>query len=172
MIELKDIYPKVGIKLAMQDFDFATPKEKKQLVDKNIKTYLIEKINEINETETFEDTENAISVEELVTKLGELIPANSHFDTLRHLTHFILNIAGEMQNHSIVWYSESEPEFIDNPQVEFGISGKWESLITHEKYSYVQTFHQVYGVFKEVFMTKNKATQLTKRTQQLLDSNK
>ena len=172
MIELKDIYSKVGIKLAMQDFDLATPEEKKQLVDTNIKTYLIEKISEINETATFEDPENAISVEELVTKLGELIPTNSHFDTLRHLTHFILNIAGEMQMHSIVWYSETEADFIDNPLVEFGINGKWESLITHEKHSYVETFHQVYGVFREVFMTKNNPKQPTMRIKQILEKNK
>lgn len=172
MIELRDIYSKVGIKLAMQDFDHATRDEQKQLVDKDLKTYLIEKISEICKTPTFEDPENVISVEELVTQLGELIPTDRHFDTLRHLTHFILNIAGEMQMHSIVWYSENDSEFIDNPQVLFDIDGKWESLTTHENHSYVQTFHQTYGIFKEVFMTKNKTAQLAMKAKQLLESGK
>lgn len=172
MIELIDIYSKVGMKLAMQNFDFATVEEKKQLVDDNLKTYLIEKVSKINGTSTFVDSKNAISVEELVNLLGELIPTEKHFDTLRHLTHFILNIAGEMQMHSIVWYSKTDQEFVDKQEASFDSEGKWDSLTTHQEHSYVQTFHQVYGIFKEVFMAKSKTIQLEMKRPKLLENSK
>lgn len=171
MVNLMDIYYKVGMSLAEQDFDFQEPEVKKQLVDTSLKTYLIEKISEINSTPALTDPENKISTEDLVDELGELISQENHFDTLRHLTHFILNIAGKMQSWSIVWYSEKDSSFIDNPLVVFNDNGKWESLTTHETQSYVQTFHQVYGAFKEVFMTKTKSPQLTIGTKQLLENN-
>lgn len=169
MNSFMDIYFKAGMELASKSFDFRTIEEQKQLVDETLKVYLIEKLSEINSKSISEEAKNEISVEDLVMHLGEVIPTANHFDTLRHLTHFILNIAGEMQSWSIVWYSEKDPSFIDNPLVTFNDNGKLESLSTHEAQSYVQTFQQVYGVFREVFMTKGKMPQLTIGTKKLLE---
>lgn len=170
VISLMDVYGKVGYKLAEEKFDVQSPEIKKQLVDKNLKQYLIEKISKINEIPAFSDPDNEISVEDLVTQLGESIPAERHFDTLRHLTHFIINIAGEMQGWSIIWYSAEDPKFIDNPLASFDQDGKWNSITTHKDHPYVQTFRQVYGIFKEKFMVKNNNPQLTMRTNKQLGS--
>lgn len=169
MIELKDIYFKVGMNLAKEDFDFRATEDQKELVDKHLKEYLKDKLSEITSSQ-IKDSNNEVSVEILVDELGEQIPNERHFDTIRHLTHFILNIAGEMQRWSIVWYGENSPEYIDNSLVKFNINGKWESLTTHNDESYVTTFKQVYGVFKEVFMSKEKTPQLKIYSKQLLEN--
>ena len=168
MFEFRDIYFKVGINLAKNNFDFRTTGVQKEQVDKYLKVYLIDKLNEINSSQ-INNSNNEITVETLVDELGDLIPQERHFDTIRHLTHFILNIAGEMQSWSIVWYSENNPEFIDNALVKFKYDGKWESLTTHNDESYVKTFKQVYGIFKEKFMVKEKIPQLVIARRQLLE---
>lgn len=169
MIELKDIYFKVGMNLAKEDFDFRATEDQKELVDKHLKEYLKDKLSEITSSQ-IKDSNNEVSVETLVDELGEQIPNERHFDTIRHLTHFILNIAGEMQSWSIVWYGENSPEYIDNSLVKFNINGKWESLTTHNDESYVTTFKQVYGVFKEKFMIKEKTPQLVIGTRKTSES--
>ena len=169
MIELKDIYFKVGMNLVKEDFDFRATEDQKELVDKHLKEYLKDKLSEITSSQ-IKDSNNEVSVEILVDELGEQIPNERHFDTIRHLTHFILNIAGEMQGWSIIWYGECNPEFIDNSLIKFNINGKLESLTTHNDESYVTTFKQVYGVFKEVFMSKEKTPQLKIYSKQLLEN--
>lgn len=159
MIELKDIYFKVGMNLAKEDFDFRATEDQKELVDKHLKEYLKDKLSEITSSQ-IKDSNNEVSVETLVDELGEQIPNERHFDTIRHLTHFILNIAGEMQSWSIIWYGECNPEYIDNSLIKFNTNGKLESLTTHNDESYLTTFKQVYGVFKEKFMIKEKTPQL------------
>ena len=170
MNDFRDIYYKVGIKLAEEHFDFRTTEEQKELVDKHLKNYLLEKLSEVTKTSTFIDSTNEVPIETLVDELGNQIPEEGHFDTMRHLTHFILNIAGEMQGWSIIWYGECNPEFIDNSLIKFNINGKLESLTTHNDESYVTTFKQVYGVFKEVFMSKEKTPQLKIYSKQLLEN--
>lgn len=169
MAKLNDIYFKVGKNLFEQGFDFQTTEQKKKLVDASLKTYLASKIAE-------ESTEKAqllsnnpdVSVDELVELLGDLIPKEEHFDTMRHLTHFILNIAGEMQGWSITWWEDQDAEFVDNPLVQFNEAGKWESLTTHKETSYVQTFKFVHEIYKDTFMEKSpKNRQLTMKQKQL-----
>lgn len=157
MANLMDIYYKVGKNLYEKDFDFKSTEEKKILVEGNLKNYVAGKIAEESTMKATELSNNPqVTLDELVIMLGDLIPKEEHFDTMRHLTHFILNIAGEMQGWSIVWYEEQEPEFIDNPLVKFNEAGKIESLTSHKETSYVQTFQFVHEIFKETFMTKKK----------------
>lgn len=170
MTELKDIYFKVGMNLAKEDFDFRATEDQKELVDKHLKNYLLEKLSEATTSSTFIDSTNEVPVETLVDELGKHIPEERYFDTMRHLTHFILNIAGEMQNWSIIWYGECNPEYIDNSLIKFNTNGKLESLTTHNDESYLTTFKQVYGVFKEVFMSKEKTPQLKVYSKNLLEN--
>ena len=157
MANLMDIYYKVGKSLYEKEFAFKTTEEKKVLVEGNLKNYVAGKIAEESTTKAIELSNNSkVSLDELVIMLGELIPTEEHFDTIRHLTHFILNIAGEMQGWSIVWYEEQDAEFVDNPLMNFNEAGKIESLTTHKETSYVQTFQFVHEIFKETFMTKKK----------------
>lgn len=155
MANLRDIYFKVGKNLFEKEFDFKTTEEKKTLVEGNLKNYVAGKIVEEDLEKATELSNNPqVSLDELVIMLGELIPREEHFDTIRHLTHFILNIAGEMQGWSIVWYEEQDAKFVDNPLIKFNEAGKIESLTSHKETSYVQTFQFVHEVFKESFMTK------------------
>lgn len=157
MANLMDIYYKVGKNLYEKDFDFKSTEEKKILVEGNLKNYIAGKIAEESTMKAIELSNNPqVTLDELVIMLGDLIPKEEHFDTMRHLTHFILNIAGEMQGWSVVWYEEQETEFIDNPLVKFNEAGKIESLTSHKETSYVQTFQFVHEIFKETFMTKKK----------------
>lgn len=169
MANLRDIYSKVGRDLFEQYFDHGTTEEKKEMVDVDLKVYLATKIAEENpEKAKMLSDRKDVSVEELVELLGDLIPKEEHFDTMRHLTHFMLNIAGEMQGWSITWWDEQDVEFVDNPLVQFNESGKWESLTTHRDTSYVKTFKFVYDIYKNTFMEKApKNRQLTMIPKQL-----
>lgn len=164
MANLMDIYFKVGSTLANQDFDTQSVEQKKKLVNESLKKYLAGKIAEESTKRALElSTNETISVDDLVDMLGEIIPIEEHFDSIRHLTHFMLNIAGEMQGWAITWYSTDEPEYIDNPLIEFNDEGKIDSLTSHPQTSYVQTFKFVNEIFKNEFMTAKKpAKQLEK----------
>lgn len=155
MTQLTDIYYKAGKDLADHSFYAADTQRKKKLVDASLKNYVTTKIIEEDFEKAFllyNDPET--SVEELVELLGEIIPREQHFDTMRHLTHFILNIAGEMQGWSVVWYQDEDVSFVDNSLAKFNENGKLESLTTHKETSYVDTFKFVHGLFNEVFMEK------------------
>ena len=155
MTQLTDIYYKAGKDLAEHGFDAADTQRKKKLVDASLKNYITTKIIEEDFEKVFllyNDPET--SVEDLVEMLGDIIPREQHFDTMRHLTHFILQIAGEMQYWSVVWYQDEDVSFVDNSLAEFNENGKLESLTTHKETSYVDTFKFVHGLFNEVFMEK------------------
>ena len=66
MIDFRDIYYKVGIKLAEEHFDFRTTEDQKELVDKHLKNYLLEKLSEATTSSTFIDSTNEVTVETLV----------------------------------------------------------------------------------------------------------
>lgn len=160
MAYLRDIYFKVGKDLYTHAFDIEPDGRKKKLVDACLKTYLASKIAEESTEQALvlSDKED-VSVDDLVEMLGDLIPEEEHFDSMRHLTHFLLNIAGEMQGWSITWWDEQDEQFIDNPLIKFNEAGKIESLTTHKQSSYVQTFKFVHDVFTNSFMnekTQNK----------------
>ena len=163
MAYLRDIYFKVGKDLYQHSFDIEPVGRKKQLVEGCLKTYLATKIAEESTQQALVLSEKEeVSVDELVEILGELIPEEQHFDTMRHLTHFMLNIAGEMQGWSITWWDEQDEQFIDNPLIKFNEAGKIESLTTHKESSYVDTFKFVHDIFTNQFMKeKNQNKQYT-----------
>lgn len=173
MANLMDIYFKVGKDLFEHGFDQKDTVEKKRLVNGCLKTYLAGKVAEESPIKAIELSNNPkVSVSDLVIMLGELIPEEEHFDTMRHLTHFMLNIAGEMQGWSITWWEEKDPEYIDNQLLTFNEDGKIDSLTTHKQTSYVHTFQFVHEVFESAFMlgkTGNK--QLTKTNIRQIESN-
>lgn len=173
MADLRDIYFVVGKNLFEKDFDHQTTEQKKKLVEGSLKTYVASKIVRESTEQAFKLSENPnVSLDELVELLGELIPEEKHFDTMRHLTHFMLNIAGEMQGWSITWWDEQDEQFIDNPLIKFNEEGKIDSLTTHKSSSYVQTFKFVHDVFTSSFMNeKNQNKQYTLKDTRKQESN-
>ena len=114
MANLRDIYYRVGKDLHEHGFDIENIERKKKLVAGSLKTYLASKIAEESTEQALVLSEKEdVTVEDLVEMLGELIPEEQHFDTMRHLTHFLLNIAGEMQGWTITWWDEQDEQYID-----------------------------------------------------------
>ena len=153
MFRINDVYRKMGIKLDKQHFFTKDFDEQRDLVDKELKNYLKEKINELGyNPKTNEDT----TVNNLVDDLGKIIPKDQHFDTLRHLTHYVLSIAGVMQQREIIWYSQNDTSFVNCPVADLDEYGVWDNISTHKNDSYVDTFEFVYDVFTTKFMKKSK----------------
>jgi len=157
MIKMNDIYYKIGSKLASYDFDNKNVDDKKELVDEELKNYVIEKISELGYSNAINSShKNDVSLNDLVEVLGATIPFENHFDTLRHLTHFIINKAGEIQGRSIIWWSDNNPSCIGCPVATFDENGYWDNVSTHKTESYVNCFEFTYDVFVNQFMKKGK----------------
>lgn len=149
-----DIYSTIGNNLLENNYYDQDIEGKLELIDAGLRDYAISKILELDDSQekVLSDT---ISINELIKILSDIIPNEKHFDTIRHFTHYILNIASSLQNLSIIWWSERNLDLIENPVVEFDINDKWSSITTHEKTPYLKTFEFAYETFKTEFISKN-----------------
>ncbi len=172
MPRLNDIYYRVDREIVENGFWEADNEGKKTLIDTALKHFVIEKIEECNQEKrlstgvqteiTLWDFEKKrlyeaykdVSLSETVRMLGDIIPKEDHFETLRHLTHYILNVAGTLQGPSIVWSVDNSVEFLGNSVVTFNDRGYWDALISHDQTSYVQTFEFAHSVFNEYILGK------------------
>ena len=155
MVNIKDIYPIIDIQLMKEDYWDLDVENKKRVIDKSLKQYIIFKINEINSNALCE-TNKELSTIELFELLSSLIPKEEHFDTIRHFTHYILQICSNLQGWSILWWGEEDDELVENPLVEFDIDGKWNKLVTDDRTDLVKTFKFTYHVFMNEFMVIKK----------------
>ena len=150
-----DIYYKVDSKIVAQGFDQKDIEEQKQLIDKELKNYMLEKIDRLGIPGVLtSEHKDEVSAYQLAEVLGTLIPANEHFETIRHLTHYVTQIAGALQCHSVVWWS-SEDDVLGEPEVTFNKEGKWDDLNTHPQESYIKVFETAYDTFQNKFMKEN-----------------
>lgn len=156
MIEFNDIYFKVDSIIVEEGFWHADIVEKKNLIDKGLRLYAIEKLKTINYNHyLLSVSDSNLCLNDLVSMLACDISKEEHFNTLRHFVHYILNIAGSIQNRSIVWWDEDNEALIAVPVIDFNEDGYWESLITHKETDYVQIFNFVYEVFNNKFFVDN-----------------
>lgn len=169
MPRLDDIYYKVDSEIVANDWHEADNEEKKILLDNALKKFMCEKITEFDSTKSLKAEDQAnITVNELAEILGKVIPEEDHFETMRHLTHYVLAVAGGIQGWSIVWEVDNSEEFLDNPHATFNAEGKWDTLTTHDQTSYIKTFEFVRDTMNQMILGKTKqAPQLTKEKQQL-----
>ena len=157
MIALNDIYFKVDSSIVSRDFWKVSMDEKKQLIDDELKKYIISKIVELDTVKMLsDDAENTLSVNDLLNTLANKIPKEQHFETLRHFTHYILQVAGSLQSWYITWFCEDNPELIETPLTRFNDDGLWDDLKTHVDTDYVKAFNFVYDVFNNSFMKEEK----------------
>lgn len=147
-----DIYFKVDSNIVNNGFWQIDIQEKKELIDQALKKYIISKLNDLGVNNVLTDSKKDTSVDDLLGLLAINIPQPKHSETLNHFTHYILNVAGNLQNFSIIWWQEDDEELICNPRIEINERGQWEKLVTHEKTGYVQTFSFVYDIFQNKFM--------------------
>ncbi len=151
MVNIRDIYNKIDIQLMEEDYWNLDIEDRKRLIDKFLKQYIILKINEINFNALCE-TNKELSTIELFELLSSLIPKEEHFETIRHFTHYILQISSNLQGWSIIWWGEEDDELVENPLVEFDIDGKWNKLVTDNRTDLVKTFKFAYHIFMNEFM--------------------
>ncbi|MBE6147171.1 MAG: hypothetical protein E7168_02425 [Firmicutes bacterium] len=156
MFGMQDIYYKVGKGLFEKGYYYETElSKKKELIDLSLKEYVIEKIMELNPSFSSLSNPDA-SVVELASILGNLVPVHDHFATLRHLTHYVLQVAGDLQGFSIIWFQENDEARKENSLIDFNDFGYWDKLVTYdeEEMNLVQIFTFVYTFFEQQFLEK------------------
>lgn len=158
MINMRDIYYRVDTRIVEQGFWNEDMEGKKSLVERELKRYATSKIMEIDDNKVLSDKSlEEINLMELLEILETMIPKEEHFHTLRHFTHYIINIASTLQNYQILWLGEDTPELENNPVIDFDEDGLWKTLTTiaKEEDDYVKIFNFVYDVFQNKFMITN-----------------
>lgn len=155
MVRTNDIYYTIDHNIVSQGFWNVDIDEKKKLIDLELKKYIISKISEIETSKLIADKEQELSVNELLSILSNLIKADEQFETLRHFTHYIIQVTGTLQGYSIIWFGGEDEKLIENPEIEFNEDGYWNTLTTYDNTDYVKTFNFVYDVFTNNFMVKN-----------------
>lgn len=125
------------------------------MVEKGLKWYINQQ-NALQEPSKHIQEENLedVSLQELAEVLGGLIPEERHFDTIRHLTHYVLGIATTIQDYAVVWEVRDDEGLIDNPLSTYDENGKLNKFITHKKTSYVTAFDFALQSLDDVFEKK------------------
>lgn len=141
--------------------------KKKQITSESLKLYLLNKLAEMNASKNVSVSKiKDITVEELLDLLGEVIPEEAQFDTLRFVTHYLTAVASNLQGWEIVWPVEESLELIESPMVTFNEEGKWDTITTHKLTPYAQVAKFVYQVFNEQLLVKKDIKQLSYKKEQ------
>ena len=151
MISTSDIYFRIDSNLVCQNFWQNDIEEKKRLIDSELKKYIISKIQELN-VELLENEINNLSVIELLHILALNIPLDQPHTILNHFIHYIIQVAGNLQNWTICWWVENDEKLITEPLIEFDKNGLWDNLKTHEQTDYIKIFGLVYGTLNNYFL--------------------
>lgn len=159
MIRMNDIYFKVDSKIVKDGYNTVDIPQKLNLVDQGLKEYALDKIREISPAKSIkENNKDDVTINDLVAILGELIPKEEHFETLRHFTHYVLKIAGDIQGFEIIW-SSNETSILGEPRAIINENGKWEELNSHQEENLVHTFNFAYDILQNQIL-KNKMPQI------------
>lgn len=162
MRQWNDIFRGIDSYTVSHGFYETDAKGQKTLVDEGLKRYLSSKITELDSTKKIPGEKvSEVSVEELIDFLSSMVPADKHFDTLRFVTHYILNISSFIQGWEIVWFGDDEIP-VDLPTATFNEAGKWDKITTNEKTPYPQIAKFAYEIFKGQFLEDVKSTTYVK----------
>lgn len=157
MENFNDLYVKSNKEVGTKLFDEKSIGGKKAIINKFIKDYMLEKISEFGFPDVLDSPhKDEVSVYDLIDVLGTLIPEEYHFDTLRHLTHYMLMAADNIQIFPINWWS-SENDTLGNPTATFTENGIWDKIDTHPNESYITTFKFTYDLFQNKLANTAKA---------------
>lgn len=154
MTNTKDIYYKMNQRLIEENYWALNMKEKKELINNELIKYTVTKIQEFNPHFKYDQS---MDITTLLEIFNNLIDEEEKFETLRHFTHLILNIASSFQEYEIIWWVESDKDLIDNPICDFNEENKWNTLTTHQKTDLIKTFKLVNETFNNNFLNHNKA---------------
>lgn len=155
MITTKDIYYEMDSSVMLQKFYQLSLPEKKLLIDAELKKYIIFKMESLYGSKKVKEISSTdLTVSELLEILVMNIPKVEHHEILRHFTHYILQIIGNLQNWSVIWWIEEDKKLINCPVLET-VDDKLLSLKTHMKTNHIKTFSFVYDQFINNFMISN-----------------
>ena len=140
---------------------------KKEIITDSLKLYLLDKMHEMSATRSVKSIDlKKVTVEELIDMLGELVPEQHHFDTMRFITHYLTAVSSSLQGWEIIWPVEDSLELIESPMVTFNEEGKWETITTHKNTPYAQVAKFAYQVFNEQLLVKKDIKQLSYKKEQ------
>ncbi len=153
MLNTMDIYGEIDRALFIRTFLAFDIKEQKEIIDEELKKYILGKINEVNvcALKDVNDLES-MTVTDLLKLLASNIPLEEHYEVFRHFTHYILAVAGSLQGWEITWICEDDESLITLPIIQYNNEDKWDTLTAHMKTDYIGIFDFVYDNFKNNFM--------------------
>lgn len=154
MVLFNDIYSRINSGLVSHKYWEQDVNGKKMILDLELKNYIISKIQEMNLYNMLSNVSyEKLSVSNLISILAANIPREQHDCTLNHFIHYILQVAGSLQNWAITWWCEENEDLIENPIIDFNEVGVWDKITTHIDTDYVKAFNFVYEVFINRFLT-------------------
>ena len=140
---------------------------KKEIITDSLKLYLLDKMHEMSATRSVKSIDlKKVTVEEFIDMLGELVPEQHHFDTMRFITHYLTAVSSSLQGWEIIWPVEDSLELIESPMVTFNEEGKWDTITTHKNTPYAQVAKFAYQVFNEQLLVKKDIKQLSYKKEQ------
>lgn len=156
MVLFNDIYYLVDSKIVEKGYWQLSIEEQKALVTAELKLYLINKLRDVSWEQYLlvETNVEKMDIGEIVSIISKCIDKEKHVDTISHFVHYILKIAGSMQDRSITWWVETEDEFVETPVIEFNDNNFWDTLKTHKETDYTKIFNFVYDVFNNKFLVE------------------
>lgn len=166
MVYINDIYSRMDSMIVSQGFwETEDVETKKFIIDRELKNYLISKIQEVSGTNAITDgSKTNFSVTDLLKTLVTFIPQEQRGESVEQFSHYIISVSSVLQGYSVVWMEEDEEKLINFPLIQFDENGLWTSLLTNKKTDHVKTFAFVYDVFNNHFMKENAQKKLEMRS--------
>jgi hypothetical protein len=142
-----DIYIKIDSKIIENDFWQKDIFNKKKLLNQELRIFTISKIKDLNL-----NYKDDLTLENLFKVIDNvLLTQEEKIEFFRHYTHYIINMAGTLQQFVIDWYQEEEKNLINQPVIEFDYNNNWNSLKTHKETPPLQTTMFVLDIFNNMF---------------------
>lgn len=150
MNSFQDIYYNVDSRIVEKGFWNLNINGKKELVDNELKRYMGKKVEDIYGIKLINES-SEFSATSLLRMIANVYQDDEKKEELRHFTHYILNIAGAIQNNSIIWWQEDEEAFQNMPTIIVDEDNRWSELKIHTDTDYLETFEFVYDAFQSNF---------------------
>ncbi|MEG1597054.1 MAG: hypothetical protein RR359_02115 [Bacilli bacterium] len=160
-VNTNDIYMGIDTKIIADGFWQCDIDGKKALINKELINFTLLKIRELELNRHISNEQSEVTLATLFNIINEeLTTQEEKNEFFRHYTHYLINVAGNLQGMSITWWQENEDELIHQPLVEFNDSRMWDSVKTHAQTSPSQVTLYVLDIFNNQFGKEENKEQL------------
>lgn len=160
-MDFRDIIRFCGVQLLLKDYWNLPIEEKKKAIDECLQNYLALRAMALGVDVDYKTA----SVNDLFAALVAIIPEEHYLDTVDQVIHYVLMLAGELQEWPITWWSRDEVAekivFVWN-----GENGKWSEVNTEHDFDRSELFGAVYEMFMKYFMVKRPVGMLRERNRE------